>query len=113
MCTQAVSDLRRVARVVPTAIEDYCHLLIAREGLNEVGIQIRLTPGDNDQPALGGVAVGAVLVRILHWFNGSRSLLSNHRARSIMSLKSAGSAQVAPLSCARTATGLTKTVVQV
>lgn len=65
MGPQAVSHLWRVARVVFSAIQDDFYLPVAGEGLDEMGIEVRLTSGYHNQPALSRVPIRGSLVRIL------------------------------------------------
>lgn len=70
MSPEAVSHLWRVARVVFSAIQDDFYLPVAGEGLDEMGVEVRLTSGYHNQPALGRVPIRVPLVRILHRFHG-------------------------------------------
>lgn len=66
MSPQPVGDMRGVARVILPAIKDHAYLAVARECLNEMGIEIRLAPRDNNEPSLVGRAIQVLLFRV--WY---------------------------------------------
>src|SRR5258707_5238890 len=66
-----MGDMRRVPRVILPAVEDHAYLAVAGECLNEVGVEVRLAPCDDDQPSLGGLPIHGVLFRVWERLHGS------------------------------------------
>ena len=58
-----MGHLGRVARIILAPVQNDAHLGVTGERLHEVAIEIGLAARDDDDPALGGLAVQVVL-----WF---------------------------------------------
>jgi hypothetical protein len=70
-----MGHLRRVAGIVLSAIEDHPNLVVSRERLSQMRVQVRLTASNDNQPPPGGMSVGMLSARILHGFHSFRILM--------------------------------------